>query len=51
MHIVLFSDLKSLSRDITEELWCDEITIFKCQWFVAEMQVEVTNTEKLKTID
>lgn len=51
MCLVLLSDFKSLTTEITEELWCDEITVFKCQWFVAEMKVEVTDAEKPKTID
>lgn len=50
MRLVLFLDFKSLARQITEDLWCDEITIFKCQWFGAEMKVEVTDAEKLKTM-
>lgn len=43
MCLVSISDFKSVKREITEDLWCDEITIFECQWFGAEMKAEATD--------
>lgn len=31
--------------------FCDEIITFKCQWLGAEMKAEVTDTQKLRTMD
>lgn len=30
--------VKSLTKEITERLWCDQMTITGCQWFVAEQR-------------
>lgn len=48
---VFVSDVKSLTREITEGSWCDKITIFKYHWFGAEMKVEATDAKKLETMD
>lgn len=38
--------LSNLTKDKTEEF-----TIFKCQWLGTEMKAEVTDTQKLRTMD